>query len=71
MDTVIMRFSWLASARNLSDAQYREYVNKIAQYGFSECMEDVSSDDAMVNAMLEMVKPSIRYGVAKYLKYAE
>lgn len=61
-----MRYGWLAAAKNLTDAQYREYVNKIALYGFNECSEDVSSDDVMVNTMLDMVKPSIRQSVFKY-----
>lgn len=69
MDTVLMRMSWLTAAKSLTDAQYREFVNKVAQYGFNECTEDVTSSDAVVNAMLEMVKPSVRQGVARYFDY--
>lgn len=68
MDTVIMRFSWLSAARNLNDKQFREFVNKVAIYGFNECADDISSEDALVNSLLEMVKPSVRQGVYKYLK---
>lgn len=69
MDTIIMRFGWIAAAKNLNDAQYREFINKVSQYGFSECTEDVSSSDEVVNAMLEMIKPSVRQSVSKYIDY--
>lgn len=62
-----MRLGWLSAAQGLTDAQYREFVNKIAVYGFSECTEDVRSDDLIINSMLEMVKPSVKASVSKYV----
>lgn len=66
-DTVIIRFNWLKATKNLTDSQYREFINKTAIYGFSECAEDVTSDDEVVNALLDIVKPSVQQAVYKYL----
>lgn len=66
-DTVIIRFNWLTATKNLTDSQYREFINKTAIYGFSECTEDVTSKDEVVNALLDIVKPSVKQSVYKYL----
>ena len=66
-DTVIIRFNWLKATKNLTDSQYREFINKTAIYGFSECADDVTSDDEVVNALLDIVKPSVQQAVYKYL----
>lgn len=67
MDTIIMRKCWLMAAKSLNDAQYREFITKVALYGMNECRNDVTSDDDVVNALLEMAKPSIKQAVNNYL----
>lgn len=69
METIIFRESWLLAANKLNDKQYREFVSKVAYYGLNECREEISSKDEIVNVMLEMVKPSIKENVSKYLGY--
>jgi hypothetical protein len=67
METVIFRKSWITAAKRLTDAQFREFITKISEYGFNECETGLNSDDEIVSAMLAIVAPSMEQSVTKYL----